>query len=1078
MVEEEIRQFEAQNTGKTEREVVLPAAATAVTPASDIAAMLPKLAETLGKAIDATSVYIMDWCAETEQSTVLAEYISPFAAAAERVSDLGVTYNMDDMYAAHGSPAAGFTPFTIHANPLDDDVPSLYVWQQQHLQAYGAQSSLHIPLVARGDIIGYVELWESRRRREFTEAEIELCQGIAWQAALAIDNLQRYQVESRRRQVVERLQEISRILVTALDLDELLQRIVDSVRLYLTGVQSCSVSILEQEDQYLRVKASWAERPAYTLYAVGSGISVEKTAASRLVLKTREPLAIVNLQEVPFTNERIRKLQKLGLKSILYIPLTARDQAMGVLHINVWGQPRHFTQEEIDFCQSVANQAAIAIENANLFAAQRRQLRLLQVLQQVGSLLTTSLTLDEVFENIFDLLAQVIKYDAVSIMLLDEQTETVVLAASRGLRQMSLVQSFISDHKEHILTKIPAQPGWRVTPDTAADPDWVYVPEAVNAASWIGALLQVKDRCIGILNVDSLEAGLYDEEMGQTVAVFANQAAVAIENTRLYEETRRQAEELFILYQLGQETAVTLDVDTLLQKTTELITAKFYPNLFAFILFDENLTNFHVHPSARGVPDSLVGRSFPLRHDSMIGRVAETGQPYWSNDVRQTDYYMEVDPMTRSEVVVPLLMRGKIIGALDVESPKIGAFSQRDVDFLVTLAANVAAVIERAGLYEELRQQAGQLARQVAERTAELQIERDRTLAILENAGEGIVLLDAQAILLYANPAFLRQTGYGESELLQQPAFMLVSPETPRKVMRQMIKTVWSGRQWSGELKNQRKDGSQYDVSVTVTPILNDEEDIVGYVAVQSDISRLKELERLKAQFISNISHDLRTPLTNIKTYISLLERGKPEKKPRYFQVLHQETDRLARLIEHLLDMSRLDAEFRLDPQATASVEQIWRRLQERYAEAARQKGVALYWDEPADSFLLMPRLRMAEQHAQKILQHLLDNALTYTQPGDTVVVSMGAAVRDGKEMVWFRVKDDGPGIVAADKPFIFDRFYRGVLAQERNLSGTGLGLAIVQRIVDRYNGRIEWDSQPEQGTWFTVWLPAVWEAE
>ncbi|HFE66399.1 MAG TPA: PAS domain S-box protein, partial [Chloroflexi bacterium] len=676
------------------------------------------------------------------------------------------------------------------------------------------------------------------------------------------------------------------------------------------------------------------------------------------------------------------------------------------------------------------------------------------------------------------LLAQVTEYDAVSILLLNEQTQTLALAASRGVKNISLIQSFIDDNTEHMLTKIPTPPGWRVISDTTDDPSWVYVLGAMNAASWIGATMRVKGRRIGILNVDSLEAGLYDEEMGQMVAVFANQAAVAIENTRLYEETRQQAEELSILHQLGQATAVTLDIDTLLQKTTDFITAKFYPNLFAFIMFDKDLTSFRVHPSARGVPDSFIGRTARLRKDSIVGQVAKTGKPYWTNDVREDDYYMEVNPLTRSEIMVPLQMRGSIIGVLNVESPELGAFSERDVKFLTTLAANVTAVIERAGLYEELQQQADQLARQVAERTAELQMERDRILAILENAGEGIVLLDSQAILLYANPAFLRQTGYEESELLQREAFMLVSPETPRKVMRDMIKTTRNGQKWSGELKNQRKDGVQYDVAVTVTPTLNKEGKVMGYVAVQSDISRFKELERLKARFISNISHDLRTPLTNIKTYISLLERGKPEKRPRYFQVLHQETGRLARLIEHLLDMSRLDAEFELDPDVTTPVKRVWKTLQTTYTELACQKGVALYWDEPADSFLAMPRLQVAERHVEKVLQQLLDNAFAYTQPGHTVIVSVGAEAKNNKEMVWFRVKDDGDGIAEEDRPFIFDRFYRGGTAREGNVPGTGLGLAIAQRIVDRYNGRIEWDSQLDQGTWFTVWLPAVWEAE
>lgn len=1073
MTENETGQLANPNAKRTGGKTALLEAITAVAATADAATVLTKLAETMAKAIDATSAYILDWHPQTGRSTVLAEYFSPDASEAEKISDLGATY---DIYKLQGNDHPLFDnaqPYTVQREGFDR-----YQWQRDHLEEYGAQSSMHVPLIVRGNVIGYAELWESRYQREFTPAEIELCQGIALQAALAIDSIQRYKLESRRRQAAESVQEVAHILATTLDLDELLGRIIDSVRLYLSNVQSYGLSILEREDQYLRVRASWAEQPEFNLYPLGSGVWVEETLVSRMILDSKELLVVTDLREAPFINKRTKYFVEKGLRSILYVPLMAHDQVLGIFYINVWNQPRFFTQEEIAFCQSVANHAAIAIENANLFAAQRRQVRLLQVLQQVGSLLTTSLSPDDVFEKIFDLLAQITQYDAVSIMLLNEQARTLTLAASRGLGEMGLVQSFIGENTDHILWKIPTPPGWRVISDTTDDPSWVYIPGGMNTSSWIGAIMRVKDRRIGILNVDSLTAGLYDEEMAQMVAVFANQAAVAIENARLYEETRQQAEELSILHQLGQVTAVTLDIDTLLEKTTELIAAKFYPNLFAFILFDADLQTFHVHPSARGVPDSFIGRATPVRKNSIVRRVLETGEPYWTNDIRKDEYYVEVDPLTRSEIMVPLQMRGSIIGVLNVESPEVNAFSERDINFLTTLAANVTAVIERAGLYEELQQQADQLARQVAERTAELQMERDRTLAILENAGEGIILLDAEDLLLYANPAFLQQTGYEESELTQRPAMIFISRETPQKIVREMIRTVRDGRQWSGELKNQRKDGSQYDVAVTVTPVLNEENEVAGYVAVQSDISRLKELERLKAQFISNISHDLRTPLTNIKTYISLLERGKPEKKPHYFQVLHQETDRLARLIEHLLDMSRLDAEFEIDPQVTTAVKQIWQKLQGDFTELAHQRDVTLYWDEPADSYLIMPRLQMAERHVEKILWQLLDNALAYTQPGGTVLVSVGMETKNDKDMIWFRIKDTGAGIAEADKPFIFDRFYRGELAREGNVPGTGLGLAIVQRIVDRYDGRIEWDSQPGQGTWFTVWLPAVWEAE
>ncbi|MBK8984626.1 MAG: PAS domain-containing protein [Chloroflexi bacterium] len=117
------------------------------------------------------------------------------------------------------------------------------------------------------------------------------------------------------------------------------------------------------------------------------------------------------------------------------------------------------------------------------------------------------------------------------------------------------------------------------------------------------------------------------------------------------------------------------------------------------------------------------------------------------------------------------------------------------------------------------------------------------------------------------------------------------------------------GKQWSGELVNRRKDGSLYDVSVTISPLMNLQREIVSFVSVQADITRLKELDRLKTKFVTNVSHELRTPLTNIKTYLKLLEKGRSENANRYYKVLYHETDRLTQLIQDLLDLSRLETE-------------------------------------------------------------------------------------------------------------------------------------------------------------------------
>jgi phosphoserine phosphatase RsbU/P len=279
---------------------------------------------------------------------------------------------------------------------------------------------------------------------------------------------------------------------------------------------------------------------------------VAETYACRKALETGTAFAMNNIDSYDMFKANVEVARKNKLTALLYLPLMAYREPIGILHIHVWNQPREFSPEEISLCQSLANYAAIALENARLFTAERHQLRLSQMLQRVGALLTTSLTLDEVHEKLFDLLAEVVTYDSVSIQLIDEKSKQLYLAAGRGFPDWEAMCQFISGLTERSLRKIAHFPYWRVIADTDTSDEWVKKGPADYICSWIGAALIVKGKIIGILNVDSRVPGAYDEQMGEMVAAFANQAAVAIDNARLYEETRQRAHELSVLYQVAQ----------------------------------------------------------------------------------------------------------------------------------------------------------------------------------------------------------------------------------------------------------------------------------------------------------------------------------------------------------------------------------------------------------------------------------------------------------------------------------------------------------------------------------------------
>jgi PAS domain S-box-containing protein len=1061
---ENARLFEAAQRNLAEQSALLEAS-MAVSSSLDLKTVLARLAEQMGRAIGVTSVYISDWNEQTCLSTVLAEYYAPEASARERISDLGTTYHevndfQDDLLWLKDQR-------TLVLYVDDPDLPESL---RDHFLEYDGQAVLQVPVVVKGSVVGYAELWESRYKRIFTEAEIALSKGIAQQTAVAIENARLYQAEAQRRREAETLHELAGYLTSTLELDDVLGRAVDAVQHYMLGIHNCAISIADDSGNFLQTRVSWFDRPdREPLLPMTQMVPISKSYASRRAWESGEPITISDFSTLDLNPDQAAFIERTRLSSLLYVPLLVHGQPIGILHINNWETPRHFQPEEIAFCQGVASQAAIAIENARLFAAERRQLHLSQTLQQVGALLTSQLSLSEVFDQILDLLAQVVSYDSVCIQLVEG--ERSYMAAGRGFPDFELTKEIVSQIAAPLLHQ-----RWQdesqtaiVMPDTHSDTRWDIRLGNEYIRSWIGAALRVKGRLLGILNVDSRTVNAYNDNTAETVVAFANQAAVAIENARLYEETRQRANELAILHQVALATAAVVNVDELIRQTTELIAATLYQDVFGFVLVDKVSGKLTPHPSFHGIPAAAFATPIPYE-TSITGFVARAGQPRLVRDVSQEHLYFQLVPLTRSEVAVPLTLKNRVIGVINVESPWANSFSDNDIRFLTTLAGQVALAFERAQLYESLRQYTAHLAQEVNLRTVELRAERDRNQAVLDSAGEGIFFTDSAGIILYVNPAVTNLTGYTAAETLGQTPRIWYSPQPGSSVIdrhEQMWAAILAGRNWTGELVNRRKDGSTYDANLTIAPIRNSLGELTGFVGIQSDISRLKEVDRLKSKFVSNVSHELRTPLTNIRTYVTLLERGKPERRAYYLAVLQHETERLTGLIQDLLDLSRLETEATPVQLQPTNLQTITQETLNSFTAKAEAKQIDLRLQIPPDLPLVMAEPYRLEQ----LFTNLVGNALAYSPSQSRIIVQAGSGAKEHRPMVWVRVMDNGPGIPPEDIPRLFERFFRGQLSQDNNIPGTGLGLSICKEIIDRHGGAIEVESEPGKGSVFTVWL-------
>jgi signal transduction histidine kinase len=267
-----------------------------------------------------------------------------------------------------------------------------------------------------------------------------------------------------------------------------------------------------------------------------------------------------------------------------------------------------------------------------------------------------------------------------------------------------------------------------------------------------------------------------------------------------------------------------------------------------------------------------------------------------------------------------------------------------------------------------------------------------------------------------------------------------------------------------------RKDGRTYDAALTVAPVRDADGSLVGSVSSHWDISQRKDLERAQSQFINNVSHQFRTPVTTLQICAQLMQETKlPEKSQRYLETIEGEIAWLTQLIQDTLEMTAIDSGKAVTTWEPISLSTILQDIITQYQNRAETSGLNL------TAMPLPPGLPTVTGDQARLTQaiaKLVENAITFTPSGGQVVLEAGTAKDKGRTWLTLAVRDTGPGISPEEQEKVFDRFFRGELAESGHTPGTGLGLSIAREIVLAHGGRIAVESQMGEGSTFTIWLP------
>jgi GAF domain-containing protein/anti-sigma regulatory factor (Ser/Thr protein kinase) len=995
-------------------------------------------------------------------------------------------------------------------------------------QRYGLRTVLGVPLLREGKPIGVISL-ARHKVRPFTEKQIELVESFADQAVIAIENVRLFdEVQVRTRDLTESLEQqtaTSEVLHVISSTPGELEPVFRAMLERATSICEAKFGILHLCEDGACRSAVWVGASAELAEYLSRRGWFRPTAESPLgiAMRTRE---IVHSADNTADRAPTAAARLGGARTYILVPMLKDNELVGA--ITIYRQEvQPFTDKQIGLIKNFAGQAVIAIENTRLLNELRESLQQQTATADVLKVISRSPgELEPVFQAMLENASRICEANFGNLYLHEEGALRIVAshkvppAFAEARRRGPFRPPAGGPLGQVIRTKQTAHIG-----DLAAtrvyverDPAVVDAVELGGVRTTVAVPMLKENELIGVIAIFRQEVRQFTDKQIELVSNFAQQAVIAIENTRLLNELRESLQQQTATSEVlqvisGSPGALEPVFDAVLANATRICEAAF-GSMLLLIGSDEFQRVALYNPPPRFAEFSK--KSGRVYRAAGLARMGSTKQAVQIADmaVERPDEPIAKYGGARTLLIVPMLKENKLIGAIGIYRQEVRPFTQKQIDLVTNFAAQAVIAIENARLLNELRESLQQqtatadVLKVISRSTFDLQ-------TVLDTLVESATRLCEADMGVLARPK--GSTIHFEATFGTSPAYDAFVASHPAEIDRGTavgrtlldgkiahIPDVLADSEYTylegqklggfrtllgvpllregtpiGVLSVQRRTPRPFtDKQIELLTTFADQaviaiENVRLFDEIQDKSRQLAEVSQHKSQFLANMSHELRTPLNAILGYTELIldhvYGDTPDKMREVLDRIQRNGRHLLGLINDVLDLSKIEAGQLNLSLADYSLKDVVQSVQSAVEALANEKRIALKVEVAPN----LPAAHGDERKLTQVLLNLVGNAIKFTDTGEVRIKAFAA---NGSFTV--AVRDTGPGIAEAEQAKIFEEFQQADSSITKKKGGTGLGLAIAKRIVELHGGRIWVESSPGQGSTFSFTLPTKVEQQ